>query len=205
DALRAPVAGGADAPARGVHDRQECACRGQGGRDVRRRGTHGSHGAATRRAGAAREGRHRPAVRPLPERLRATRSRRYPDMTDLNNAESTKSMECWFLTGSQGLYGEETLQQVAAQSARIAEALDREAAIPVRVVWKPVLTETDAIRRMALEANRADECVGVIAWMHTFSPAKMWITGLQNLSKPLLHLHTQANAELPWSEIDMDF
>ncbi|MFW6203615.1 MAG: L-arabinose isomerase, partial [Actinomycetota bacterium] len=127
-------------------------------------------------------------------------------MTDVTDATTTaQTREVWFLTGSQGLYGEETLQQVAAQSREIAEALSRAAGLPVRVVWKPVLTETDAIRRMALEANGFDGCVGVIAWMHTFSPAKMWITGLQALHKPLLHLHTQANAELPWSEIDMDF
>jgi L-arabinose isomerase len=114
-------------------------------------------------------------------------------------------VECWFLTGSQGLYGEETLRQVADQSTRIAEALNSASEIPVRVVWKPVLTDSAAIRRLCQEANSADECVGLVAWMHTFSPAKMWIGGLEALQKPLLHLHTQANAALPWSEIDMDF
>ncbi|WP_336213748.1 L-arabinose isomerase [Nonomuraea sp. LPB2021202275-12-8] len=108
-------------------------------------------------------------------------------------------MNIWFLTGSQGLYGEDTLRQVAEQSQRIAEAL------PVPVVWKPVLTDAAAIRRVMLEANADDSCAGVIAWMHTFSPAKMWIAGLDALRKPLLHLHTQANVELPWSSIDMDF
>ena len=113
--------------------------------------------------------------------------------------------EVWFLTGSQGLYGEETLKQVAEQSKQISDALAAASDIPVTVVWKPVLTDSDAIRRMALDANSADDVVGVIAWMHTFSPAKMWITGLDLLRKPLLHLHTQANVELPWDTIDMDF
>ena len=115
------------------------------------------------------------------------------------------SREVWFLTGSQGLYGEETLAQVAEQSREIARALGAADDIPVTVVWKPVLTDSDAIRRTVLEVNAADGVVGVIAWMHTFSPAKMWITGLDLLRKPLLHLHTQANVELPWATIDMDF
>ena len=113
--------------------------------------------------------------------------------------------EIWFLIGSQDLYGEEILRQVAEQSQAIARALDDATAVPVRVVWKPVLKDSDAIRRMALEANAADACIGVIAWMHTFSPAKMWIAGLDALRVPLLHLHTQANVELPWATIDMDF
>jgi L-arabinose isomerase len=113
--------------------------------------------------------------------------------------------EVWFLTGSQGLYGEDVVTQVVAQSRSIAAALDDTDAIPATIVWKPVLTDTDAIRRLALEANSDDRCVGVVAWMHTFSPAKMWISGLDALRKPMLHLHTQANVELPWAEIDMDF
>ncbi len=113
--------------------------------------------------------------------------------------------ECWFLTGSQGLYGEETLRQVAEQSQQIAVALDEASELPVPVVWKPVLTDSESIRRVCLDANGSDACVGVIAWMHTFSPAKMWIAGLDALQVPLLHLHTQANVALPWSEIDMDF
>jgi L-arabinose isomerase len=114
-------------------------------------------------------------------------------------------LECWFVTGSQGLYGEETLQQVARQSRQVCSALDASAEIPVRVVWKPVLTDAESIRRICLEANAAGSCIGLIAWMHTFSPAKMWIAGLDELRVPLLHLHTQANLSLPWSEIDMDF
>ena len=110
--------------------------------------------------------------------------------------------EVWFVTGSQTLYGEDTLRQVATQSRGVADGL---AGLPVRVVWKPVLTESDAIRRLALDANADDRVIGVVAWMHTFSPAKMWIAGLDALRKPLLHLHTQANVELPWAEIDFDF
>ena len=120
-------------------------------------------------------------------------------------APNDDELECWFLTGSQGLYGSETLDQVAQQSGQIARMLGAGTDLPVRIVWKPVLTDADAIRRMMLEANTSDDCVGVIAWMHTFSPAKMWIAGLDALRKPLLHLHTQANVDLPWAEIDMDF
>src|SRR3954466_4333707 len=116
-----------------------------------------------------------------------------------------EGQEIWFLTGSQGLYGEETLQQVAEQSQRVAATLDGADAVPVRVVWKPVLTDAGAIRRAMGEANEDLNCLGVITWMHTFSPAKMWITGLDALRKPLLHLHTQADAALPWATIDMDF
>ncbi|WP_035803755.1 L-arabinose isomerase [Kitasatospora mediocidica] len=118
--------------------------------------------------------------------------------------ETFSGREVWFLTGSQGLYGEQTLQQVAEQSRQVVEQLTG-AGIPVRLVWKPVLTDAAAIRRICLEANAEDSCVGLIAWMHTFSPAKMWIAGLDALRKPLLHLHTQANAHLPWATIDMDF
>ncbi len=113
--------------------------------------------------------------------------------------------EVWFLTGSQTLYGEETLRQVAEQSQAIAAQLGDADAVPVKIVWKPVLKESDAIRRAALDANADDAVIGVVVWMHTFSPAKMWIAGLDALRKPLLHLHTQANVELPWSTIDFDF
>jgi len=113
--------------------------------------------------------------------------------------------EVWFLTGSQGLYGPETLDQVAEQSRAIVERLQAVAELPVSVVWKPVLLDAAAIHRQVLELNAAPEVVGVIAWMHTFSPAKMWIAGLDALQKPLLHLHTQAGMALPWSTIDMDF
>ncbi|MGH1549508.1 L-arabinose isomerase [Leifsonia poae] len=118
---------------------------------------------------------------------------------------SLDGYEVWFLTGSQHLYGPETLAQVADQSRAIADQLGAAADVPVRVVWKPVLTDSDAIRRTMLEANADDSVIGLIAWMHTFSPAKMWIAGLDALQKPLLHFHTQANVELPWGEIDFDF
>src|SRR5580700_4939494 len=113
--------------------------------------------------------------------------------------------EVWFLTGSQELYGEETLREVAAQSAEVAAALDASVSVPVRIIWKPVLTGPDAIRKIILAANSDDRVIGLIAWMHTFSPAKMWIAGLGALDKPLLHLHTQANVALPWASIDFDF
>ncbi|GIF21968.1 L-arabinose isomerase [Actinoplanes tereljensis] len=113
--------------------------------------------------------------------------------------------EIWFLTGSQGLYGEDTLAQVAAQSQQVLAQLDGSPAIPVPIVWRPVLTDAAGIRATMIAANADDHCIGVIAWMHTFSPAKMWISGLEALRKPLLHLHTQAHRELPWATIDMDF
>jgi L-arabinose isomerase len=112
--------------------------------------------------------------------------------------------QIWFLTGSQGLYGPDTLDQVADQSAQIQRTLAG-AGLFAELVGKPVLTGSSAIRSVMLEANADPACVGVIAWMHTFSPAKMWITGLDALRKPLLHLHTQLNVSLPWSSIDMDF
>ncbi|MET7834774.1 L-arabinose isomerase [Micromonospora sediminicola] len=112
--------------------------------------------------------------------------------------------EVWFLTGSQGLYGEDTLRQVAEQSRQIAACLDESPDIPVRVVWKPVLTSGTDILAVCRDAA-VRGAVGVIAWMHTFSPAKMWIAGLDALRTPLLHLHTQANVALPWDTIDMDF
>jgi L-arabinose isomerase len=116
-----------------------------------------------------------------------------------------QTYEAWFVTGSQHLYGEKTLQQVAANSRQIARALGSAAAMPIKVVFKPVLTTPDAIAQLCREANNAAHCVGLICWMHTFSPAKMWIAGLSGLRKPLLHLHTQFNREIPWAEIDMDF
>lgn len=115
------------------------------------------------------------------------------------------SKQIWFLTGSQGLYGEDVLQQVRDQSAEISGALAAAEPMPAEVIAKPVLTDAGAIRRVMLAANADDDCVGVIAWMHTFSPAKMWISGMDALDKPFLHLHTQVNRDLPWATIDMDF
>lgn len=116
-----------------------------------------------------------------------------------------KHLEVWFLTGSQHLYGDETLNQVKQHSTEIAASLDGEPSIPVRIVFKPVLTNPEAIARICSDANAAEYCIGVITWMHTFSPAKMWIAGLTRLTKPFLHLHTQHNRDLPWGSIDMDF
>jgi L-arabinose isomerase len=114
-------------------------------------------------------------------------------------------LEIWLVTGSQEMYGPATLRQVEAHAREVAAGLDAQPEIPVRVVHKEVAVSPGSIRRVTLDANAADTCIGVIAWMHTFSPAKMWIAGLSALQKPLLHLHTQFNRELPWSEIDMDF
>jgi L-arabinose isomerase len=116
-----------------------------------------------------------------------------------------KKYEVWFVTGSQHLYGEETLRQVDDHSQIIAEFLDKAAPMPIRVVFKPVVKTPDEIYAICQEANVAPNCVGIITWMHTFSPAKMWIRGLSVLRKPLLHLHTQFNRDIPWSSIDMDF
>ena len=119
--------------------------------------------------------------------------------------ENLKQFEVWFVTGSQHLYGEETLKQVAEDSRSIAQALDQSAQIPVRVVFIPVLTTPDAVTQLCTDANAAKDCIGLITWMHTFSPAKMWIAGLNLLQKPFVHLHTQFNRDIPWSQIDMDF
>lgn len=119
--------------------------------------------------------------------------------------KNLKSLEVWFVTGSQHLYGEAALKKVAEHSQEIAQSLSKSAKIPVQVVFKPVATTPPVITELCMAANNTKNCVGVITWMHTFSPSKMWIAGLKALKKPLLHLHTQYNKELPWSEIDMDF
>jgi L-arabinose isomerase len=119
--------------------------------------------------------------------------------------KNLKELEVWFVTGSQHLYGEETLKQVAAHSEEIARSLNDAADIPVKIVFKPTVKSTEEIRSICQEANNTQNCIGIVAWMHTFSPAKMWIGGLHILSKPLLHLHTQFNRDIPWGEIDMDF
>ncbi|MDQ2776725.1 MAG: L-arabinose isomerase, partial [Acidobacteriota bacterium] len=114
-------------------------------------------------------------------------------------------LEIWFVTGSQHLYGEETLKTVAEHSREIAGFLSDAKTIPVKVVFKPVLTTPEAITELCRQASASGKCIGLIAWMHTFSPAKMWIAGLTTLSKPLAHLHTQYNRDLPWQSINMDF
>tara|TARA_B100001057_G_scaffold489483_1_gene575841 strand:+ start:2218 stop:3726 length:1509 start_codon:yes stop_codon:yes gene_type:complete len=113
--------------------------------------------------------------------------------------------EIWFVTGSQHLYGDETLKKVTSHSQIVAAGLDASDKIPVKIVFKPIVTTPSEITNLCKEASNNDNCIGVITWMHTFSPAKMWITGLSILSKPLCHLHTQFNAEIPWDSIDMDF
>jgi L-arabinose isomerase len=115
------------------------------------------------------------------------------------------SLEVWFVTGSQHLYGSETLKKVEEHATAIARAFAASSRIPVKIVPKPVMTSSDWIHQLCLDANRSKNCIGLITWMHTFSPARMWIAGLRSLDKPLLHLHTQFNQELPWSTIDMDF
>ena len=113
--------------------------------------------------------------------------------------------QVWFITGSQHLYGEETLKQVAKHSQTIVNELNKSAILPAEIVFKPVLTTPDAIYQLCLDANNAIDCIGLITWMHTFSPAKMWIAGLKVLQKPIAHFHTQFNRDIPWKEIDMDF
>lgn len=116
-----------------------------------------------------------------------------------------KNFEVWFVTGSQHLYGAKTLQQVAENSVKIVEGLNSSGSIPFRIIFKPVVTTPDAIYNLLVEANGDTKCVGIITWMHTFSPAKMWINGIKVLQKPFLHLHTQFNRDIPWDTIDMDF
>jgi L-arabinose isomerase len=114
-----------------------------------------------------------------------------------------KQYEVWFVTGSQHLYGPETLEQIATHSQEIVAALGEK--LPVRVVFKPVMTTSEDILELCLAANAEKNCIGLITWMHTFSPAQKWIAGLTTLQKPFVHLHTQYNAEIPWADIDMDF
>jgi L-arabinose isomerase len=116
-----------------------------------------------------------------------------------------REVEVWLVPGSQAMYGDRILAAVKDHAEEIGRALDSSAAIPVRVVTKPVMVSAESIQDICIEASRDPNCIGVIAWMHTFSPAKLWIAGLQALRKPLLHLHTQYNRDLPWGEIDMDF
>ncbi|MGK6351937.1 L-arabinose isomerase [Parapedobacter sp. DT-150] len=116
-----------------------------------------------------------------------------------------KHLEVWFLTGSQHLYGEETLRQAAAHAADMVNYLDQSDQISITVVFKPLVTTAADIYATLADANYSPNCIGIITWMHTFSPAKMWIRGLTILNKPLLHLHTQYNRDIPWGSIDMDF
>src|SRR5690625_3899863 len=118
---------------------------------------------------------------------------------------TTRPYEFWFVTGSQHLYGDDALQEVEKHSKEITEQINKNGNLPYKIVFKDVLTNANDIRKLMLEVNSDENCAGVITWMHTFSPAKMWIAGLKTLQKPLLHLHTQYNIDIPWQEIDMDF
>src|SRR5580700_8571073 len=118
---------------------------------------------------------------------------------------SLKNLEVWFVTGSQHLYGEKTLNLVAEHFQAIANALNKAAQMSATIVLQPTVKTTEEIFNVCSAANTSKNCIGIIAWMHTFSPAKMWIGGLKILQKPLLHLHTQFNRDIPWSDIDMDF
>jgi L-arabinose isomerase len=120
-------------------------------------------------------------------------------------ANPFEGKEIWFGVGSQDLYGEDALRQVAEQSVEIVDALNATGKIPVKLVLKPTLKSSDAIKQFMIEATASDQCIGVVTWMHTFSPAKMWIRGLEQLKKPLLQLNTQHHFEIPWETIDMDF
>ncbi|HBQ61670.1 MAG TPA: L-arabinose isomerase, partial [Balneolaceae bacterium] len=120
----------------------------------------------------------------------------------MNNSQQ---QEIWFVTGSQHLYGEETLKQVEVHSQKVAAGLNERSNTPADIVFKTVLTTSEAIKTLMLEANSDPKCIGLITWMHTFSPSKMWIAGLKALNKPFVHLHTQFNRDIPWNEIDMDF
>ncbi|MFH0759998.1 MAG: L-arabinose isomerase [Bacteroidota bacterium] len=119
--------------------------------------------------------------------------------------ENLKAFEAWFITGSQHLYGPEVLESVADHSRKMVNAFNDTPAIPVKIVFKPVVKSPEEIYQVCQEANSSAKCIGIITWMHTFSPAKMWIAGLKALQKPILHLHTQFNRDIPWSDIDMDF
>ena len=121
------------------------------------------------------------------------------------NIDIFSPMEVWFVVGSQHLYGPETLAQVTTNSGIIAEALNNSGKLAIKVILQPTVKTPDEIYNVCQAANAATNCVGLIFWMHTFSPAKMWIAGLQALQKPFVQLHTQFNAEIPWSTIDMDF
>src|SRR4029077_13197823 len=119
-------------------------------------------------------------------------------MIDLAN------LEAWFVTGSQHLYGTGTLKKVEEHATTIARGLSASPEIPVKIVAKPVLTTSESIQELCLDANKTKNCIGLITWMHTFSPARMWIAGLRSLSKPLLPLHPQVKPELPWPPNDRD-
>jgi len=117
----------------------------------------------------------------------------------------TRDLEVWFITGSQELYGKEVLKKVEENSKKLVDALNDAISSPIKIAWKPVLKDANQIKKVIDEANSSKVCIGLIAWMHTFSPAKMWIAGLKSLEKPFLHFHTQFEQKIPWNTIDMDY
>ena len=119
--------------------------------------------------------------------------------------QTGKKYQFWFCTGSQDLYGDECLAHVAEHSKEMVSYLNSSGILPYEVIWKPTMITNEVIRKTFNEANADENCAGVITWMHTFSPAKSWILGLQEYRKPLLHFHTQYNREIPYDTIDMDF
>ena len=123
----------------------------------------------------------------------------------MNRLNDFSNLKLWFTVGSQHLYGEKALKQVAEDSKKIVAGLNTEAGLPVEILFKPVVTTADEVTRLCIEADTDQDCIGLITWMHTFSPAKMWIAGLSRLKKPFVHLHTQFGRDIPWSSIDMDF
>src|ERR1035438_8303169 len=145
------------------------------------------------------------SMRPSNRRHGSLRDRAPRKLFFLTMNSDMKRMEVWFVTGSQHLYGLETLKKVAGHSQEIARALNVAPAIPVKVVFKPVLVTPDAVTELCQAANNAAQCIGLVIWCHTFSPSKMWINGLKQLRKPVAHLHTQYNRDIPWATIDMDF
>ena len=116
-----------------------------------------------------------------------------------------ENLELWWVTGAQLLYGGDAVVAVDGHSKEMVDGLNASGNIPVKIVYKGTANSSKEVEQIMLAANNDEKCAGIITWMHTFSPAKMWIKGLQQLQKPLLHFHTQYNAEIPWSEIDMDF
>ena len=115
-----------------------------------------------------------------------------------------ENLEIWWVTGAQLLYGGDAVVAVDSHSKEMVDGLNKSGNIPVKIVYKGTANSSKEVEQVMLAANSDEKCVGIITWMHTFSPAKMWIKGLQKLQKPLLHFHTQYNAEIPWDTIDME-
>ena len=120
-------------------------------------------------------------------------------------AKAFENLEVWWVTGAQLLYGGDAVVAVDGHSKEMVDGLNNSGIIPIKIVYKGTANSSKEVEAVMKAANNDEKCVGIITWMHTFSPAKMWIKGLQDLQKPLLHFHTQYNAEIPWETMDMDF